>query len=109
MKIGTFSTLLIILCLFTSLSCKKRKPQSELVEEVIYEQLRAKIAYTKQVRLEHCLEDLYQQASDIADSILLEEARKARNTTGKPPVPQKPEKPSIVELKDSTPVKPFLP
>ncbi len=82
--------------------------EKALINQLIEEQVQKRINLYKQVNRDRCLEGIYQEASEKADSILLLEARQSRDTTDKPPKPFKPEKPEIIEVKDSTPVRPFL-
>ncbi|MDV7396231.1 hypothetical protein RZS08_32860, partial [Arthrospira platensis SPKY1] len=58
--------------------------------------------------LQRCYEQALEEASLLADSILIEEARLERDTIGKPPIPPKPEKPEIKSLLDSLPIGPLV-
>ncbi len=86
-----------------------QKSQREQVDELIETQVELKIANYKEIRKQKCLEEMYRQAGEIADSILLEQARLARDTANRPVIPIKPEKPQVIDVSDTTPVKPFLP
>ena len=107
------NNLILKLFLFSALgilfNCTGKKDQRALVDELVLEEVAKRIKTYKDVRKERCFEDMYRVAGEIADSILLQEARNSRDTANKPPIPDKPIKPEIIELKDTTPIKPFLP
>jgi hypothetical protein len=106
----TFRLLIIIMslsgCLFTS--CEEDKRNEIAVERVIKEEVDKKIANYIRTRNKRCLDKAIDEANEIADSILLTEARLARDTADKPPKPVKPEKPEIKTLLDSTPIAPII-
>ena len=78
------------------------------MEAVIDQEVARRIQNYKQVRMDRCYEKALEEASRLADSILILEARLERDTLGKPPKPEKPEKPEIKAVLDSTPIKPLL-
>lgn len=78
------------------------------IDAVIQKEVKRRIELKKSIEYGRCLEALYANASEIADSILILEARLSRDSSDKPPKPNKPERPSIIALEDTTPVKPFL-
>ena len=98
-----------ILSLLFLASCGEREAQRQLVNEVVQEQLLARIRNYKEIRYRKCLEEMYRQAGEIADSLLLMEARQTRDSTGKPIVPLKPGQPEIKVFADTVPIAPFLP
>ena len=97
----------ILFGVFLICSCSNEKDKV-LIEQLIQGEVKKRIEVRNRVSYNRCLEGLYAEASEIADSILLLQARLARDTAGKPLKPVKPEKPEIIELKDSTPIQPFL-
>jgi len=109
MNITTYSLLLLIaLLLLTTNACKEDDRNRIAVERVINEEVTNKANSYRQSRTERCKEKAIKEANEIADSILLLEARLARDTVDKPPKPTRPEKPEIKVLKDSTPVQPII-
>lgn len=98
----------ILIEIFLIGSCTKSVDQDALVQETIQAELQKKINYYKNIRNERCLAELYRQAGEIADSILLVEARMKRDSIQKPKILPKPEKPEMKKLVDSLEVKPFL-
>ena len=88
--------------------CNKQEIQKEKIEALINEEVNNRFDKYRAVRLRRCQEDIYEYASEIADSLLLVQARQARDTSGKPPVPIKPDRPEITEVTDTTPIAPFL-
>lgn len=89
-------------------SCEKDDRNKNAVQAIIEEEVAQRIENYKQVRMERCYEKALEEASYLADSILIREARLKRDTLGKPPKPARPEKPEIKTVLDSTPIKPLL-
>lgn len=89
-------------------SCREDNSQKEAIEALVLQTIEDRLQQYQNLRFKKCREDLLEVASVMADSLLLEEARRSRDTTDKPPVPVKPEQPEIVEVEDTTPVAPFL-
>lgn len=56
----------------------------------------------------NCQQKVLVEATRIADSLLVQEARMSTDTLLKPLKPLRPEKPETQILKDTTPIKPFL-
>ncbi len=88
--------------------CSEDDRNQRAVQAVIQEEVEKRVRNYKQVRMQRCNEQALEEASRLADSILLLEARLERDTMGKPPKPEKPEKPEIKTVLDSLPVKPLL-
>ncbi|MCO6477526.1 MAG: hypothetical protein J5I94_12925 [Phaeodactylibacter sp.] len=88
--------------------CGEDDRNQRAVQAVIEEEVEKRVRNYKEVRMQRCYEQALQEASYLADSILLLEARLERDTMGKPPKPEKPEKPEIKTVLDSLPVKPLL-
>ena len=108
-SLNSFFYCLFIGCFLLLLnSCTKRKDQKQLIDELIQQELLNRIAVYKETRQNKCMEALFQEASEIADSILLLEARNSRDSSDKPPIPNKPLKPEIIAVNDTTPIEPFL-
>ena len=104
-KLYIFFGLIVALLL---ISCGG-KPQRQQVDELIQEQVAVRIQSYKDIRYQKCLDEMYRQAGEIADSLLLLEARQVRDTSGKPTVPFKPGQPEIKVFADTVPIAPFLP
>ena len=105
-----------ISCLFAilmisvlSIGCAKEKDDQARLEEMIEEEVNSRLANYRQIVLAQCRKRMLEEASEIVDSILIEQARLGRDSLLKPPKPSKPEKPEIKSLKDTVPVKPLLP
>ena len=99
---------LIAFMVVVFVSCNKQEIQKEQIQALIEEEVIRRFEKYRAVRLRRCQDDIYEYASEIADSLLLIQARQARDTSGKPPVPIKPDKPVITEVTDTTPIAPFL-
>lgn len=90
-------------------SCAEDNRNRIAVEKVIQEEVGKRVANYRENRMRRCYEDAVREASALADSILLLEARLTRDTASKPPRPSKPERPALKKLKDSLlQVAPFL-
>jgi hypothetical protein len=89
-------------------ACGADERDEAAIKAAIQETLKKKIANFKKVRRQRCLNDIYDEANIIVDSILLEEARQKRDTIGKPARPIKPEKPEIKTILDTLPIAPLL-
>ena len=102
-------TTVFILFFISLASCEDVNERDKaLIEELIQNQVQTRIITYKTLSYNRCLEGIYTEASEIADSLLLLQARLSRDTSDRPGKPIKPEKPEIIELKDSTPIQPFL-
>jgi len=88
--------------------CDDAEEQKAIEEMVIQRELDRRIANYKAVLFKNCQERAIEEATRIADSIIIKEARLLKDTLGKPVKPARPEKPELRTLQDSTPVRPFL-
>ena len=102
-----YTAIMLLLCSSFLFSCEK-KTDKEAIQELIEETAQKRLDDFRRIRMKRCWQDVMEEASRVADSILLEEARLRRDTLLKPPKPDKPDKPEIKTLLDSTPIKPFL-
>jgi hypothetical protein len=85
-----------------------KKPPSKTKEQVIQEKLDERFERWKADLEQRCLDQAMDKAIAIVDSTIIANARLNRDTAGKPVIPMRPEKPTFVIPKDSTPVKPLL-
>jgi hypothetical protein len=97
-----------ILSVWLLAGCDDAEEQKAIEEMVIQRELDRRIANYKTVLFENCQERAIEEATRIADSIMIEEARLLKDTMGKPAKPPRPERPELRKLEDSTPVRPFL-
>ncbi len=101
--------ILILLMPLLWCSCGEDNRNRIAVEKVIQEEVDKRVANYRQNRMRRCYEDAVREASALADSVLLLEARLTRDTASKPPRPSKPERPALKKLQDSLlRVAPFL-
>ena len=98
--------LLLLAALFSG--CGEDNRNQKAVEAVIQEEVQKRVADFHNSRMDRCQRDANEDASVIADSILLKQARLNRDTLSKPPKPSKPERPELKTLKDSLKVAPIL-
>lgn len=100
---------LLFLILLLAFACQPSYDKEAIVDQLIDEALQERINNYKRIREERCWDGLLREANRLADSILFVEAKMAKDTITRPPIPHKPVAPEKKILKDSTPVKPFLP
>jgi len=100
-------SLLFLLAILLS-SCGEDNRNEKAVNAVIEEKVQQRVADFRASRMDRCLRDANEEASTLADSILLLQARLNRDTLSKPPKPSKPERPELKTRKDSMKVGPIL-
>lgn len=94
--------------LFLLASCAREDQNQQSVQSMIEEEVAKRVENYREARLKLCREQALAEASRLADSILIAEARLELDTLTKPPKPEKPEKPELKTVIDSIPVKPLL-
>lgn len=101
-RILLFSLLLLIIgCQPKENDRAKRKREIDL-------QVAEQVANYTKIRKENCKEAILKEAGKIVDSLLILEARARIDSINKPPIPDKPSKPELLEIKDSLEVAPFF-
>lgn len=102
---------IFILPLFILLvtGCLREHDRSAETEAIIQEAVRNRLETYEQVRMERCREDILEEANRITDSLMIVEARRQRDTSGRPSRPVRPEKPEFPVVEDTIPVRPLLP
>jgi hypothetical protein len=90
-------------------ACQPSYDKEAIVSQLMDEAIQERIQSYKAIRAERCWDGLMREANRLADSILFVEAKLSIDTINRPPIPVKPVAPEKKILKDSTPVKPFLP
>jgi len=98
----------LLLLLAFALGCGEDDRNQKAVQKMIEEKVEERLRTYRETRMNRCRREAAQEASTIADSILLEQARLTRDTLSKPPKPTKPERPELKTLKDSLKVAPIL-
>ncbi|MEZ4983860.1 MAG: hypothetical protein R2795_02285 [Saprospiraceae bacterium] len=78
------------------------------VEEEIQKQVQLRLQEYYRVANARCQDDLMKEAGDIADSIVLDIARRMKDTLQRPERPIRPERPEQLDLQDSLPLSPFF-
>ncbi|MEM1216347.1 MAG: hypothetical protein AAGJ82_11715 [Bacteroidota bacterium] len=78
------------------------------VDAVIMEKVEERLAKFKAVRQERCQARVWEEAGRIADSIILLEARRSKDTLDRPLRPTRPEKPALKTLEDSLELAPLF-
>lgn len=100
---------LFFMLILLAAACQPSYDREAIVNQLMDEALQARIDNYKNIRENRCWDGLLREANRLADSILFQEAKLAIDTINRPPVPAKPVAPEKKVLKDSMPVKPFLP
>ena len=78
-------------------------------DSLIQVELEKKIAKYEYSITSRCRNEALKLATVIADSLLIELAKANRDTSFKPPKPNRPGRPDIVQVPDTTPIRPLLP
>ena len=102
-----FTAYLLFIALL-AIGCGEDNRNKKAVRAVIEEKVQERVSTYRTNRMNRCRKDANEEASALADSILLEQARLTRDTLPKPPKPTKPERPELKTLKDSMKVAPIL-
>jgi hypothetical protein len=97
-----------LLCCCLLPACKEEGRNQQAVQAAIEREIAERVNFFRDNRMQRCHEQALEEASLLADSILLKEARLERDTIGKPPILPKPEKPEIKSLLDSLPIGPLV-
>lgn len=97
----------IILAFFAS--CESEEEKQALDQMMIEEEVKRRVEEYTRILGDNCQTRVLEEATLLADSLMILEARLAKDTLFKPIKPLRPEKPELRILQDSTPVKPFLP
>lgn len=77
-------------------------------ETLIQAYLDERVTEYRRIRQEICRQSVLEESMRRADSIIALQARLAKDTLLRPPIPVKPTKPEILHPKDTLAVKPFL-
>ncbi len=101
-------SLIALLALLLAAACAEDDRNRLAVESVIEEEVAKRVEAYKNGRMSRCYSEAVEEASTIADSILLLQARLSRDSLPKPPRPSKPERPELKTLKDSLRVAPII-
>lgn len=100
----------LLLCAIWLMACGEDDRNKRAVEKVIQKEVGKRVSTYRDSRFERCYKEAVEEASKLADSLLLIEARLSRDTAGKPPKPIKPERPELKTLKDTTlRIRPIVP
>ena len=94
-------SVILTLTAFLASSCGEDNRNRIAVENMIQEEVTQRVATYRENRTQRCYEDAVKEASTLADSILLLQARLNRDTASKPPRPTRPERPAAKKLRDS--------
>ncbi len=88
--------------------CYNQEASQAEVDALMQSELDNKTQAYRQNYLEDCRERLMKEAAEVADSIIIAQARYQRDTAGRPPVPERPDKPEVRTLIDTVPLRPLL-
>lgn len=109
MKVKKISKLFVSILLLTATGCGDGPDENQIaVETFLEQQVEERLATYKRILNQQCLDKVLEEAGEIADSILIAEARMERDTMNKPLKPTKPERPELKKLKDSLTLDPLF-
>ena len=89
-------------------ACESEEDKQALEDMLIQQELERRLVSYERIFFNNCEQKAIDEATRIADSIMIERARLLKDTLGKPSKPDRPEKPELRTLEDSIPVRPFL-
>lgn len=98
---------LFILCLglfFTTCESATHIDKEAAIEEKVQERL----SNYKHIISQKCRKAILEEASAMADSIILERAKILKDSIERPEKPDRPEKPEVLEIKDSLTLAPLF-
>lgn len=90
-------------------SCESEEEKQQFEQMLIEQDVEKRIVEYKRILDENCEAKVLEEATRIADSIIIEQARMLKDTLLKPFKPDRPEAPELKTLEDTLKVKPFLP
>lgn len=97
-----------IISIVAFFACTSKTEDKVKEEQRLQAEADRRVADYTAVILKNCREKVLTEATRIADSLLVLEARMSTDTLLKPLIPARPEKPETQILRDTTPIKPFL-
>ncbi|MBK7869953.1 MAG: hypothetical protein IPJ74_04310 [Saprospiraceae bacterium] len=107
MKPGFY--IIAILLLNVLVACDSEE-EAQRIERILIEQnVEKRLADYKMIHDRNCRTKILEEATRIADSLIILEARLSKDTLLKPFKPERPEKPALKTLPDTAKIKPFLP
>ena len=98
----------VIVPVFMVQGCLKERDRDTEVQAKIEQTVEDRLVNYRKVRMERCRESIMEEATRVTDSLMIVEARMDKDLMDRPPIPPKPERPEILELQDTTPIKPLL-
>lgn len=98
---------IVVICLLL-IGCQLQADESGRAS-LIEQEVQKRVVSLVNTRHNRCLNELYQKANTVVDSILIEMAKAEKDEIAKPPKPLKPNAPELIQLKDTISVTPFLP
>ncbi len=106
MKTAAFIVLILTIPL---IACESEADKKRFETMLIEQEVEKRLADYKEAFDINCREKVLEDATRIADSLIIEEARLLKDTLLKPFKPERPEKPEILPFEDTLKVQPFLP
>lgn len=97
---------LLLIALVMATACSPEEIDSG---QIVLERYRERVAGRKADLLKDCQEDVIEEASRRADSMLLDRAARMRRVEGRPPRPNRPGTPPVKELSQPLPLRPLFP
>lgn len=90
-------------------ACLKTEDRNELaVKAFVQAKVEERLENYRRILEKNCTGKALEEAGNLADSILISQARLQRDTLSKPARPEKPEKPEIKRPKEDIPLEPLF-
>ncbi|MCX8212882.1 MAG: hypothetical protein OTI34_17665 [Lewinella sp.] len=98
--------ILLLIALVTATACT---PDDVDSTAFVMEKYRARVADLTGNLKRDCQEDVFKEAIRLADSLLIDRARRMRRIDGRPLRPNRPGAPPVKELSEPLPLRPLFP
>lgn len=98
--------IIFIILVFLLLSCESATHVD--IDAVIEEKVAERLNEFQNVLMRRCRERANEEAGAIADSIIIEQARRQKDTIGRPDRPLRPDMPELKTLEDSLELAPLF-
>lgn len=98
--------ILVIFILFLFSACESATHVD--IDAVIDEKVQERLDEFQRVIMKRCRDRALEEAGDLADSIIIEQAQRLRDTTSRPMRPFRPNQPELKTLEDSLELAPLF-
>ena len=98
-----------VFSLFFLFACDSEAEEKRMEKLLIEQNVKERLTEYKRIHDQNCRTKVLEEATRIADSLIILEARFSKDTLLKPFKPERPKKPALKTLPDTVKITPFLP